>query len=281
MSERSAHSMFEVTDLSVRYARGEAPVLRDVSLTIDRGESIALVGDSGCGKSTLALAAIRLLPKTACIRGSIVLRGDHRAMPVDILGSDERAIERVRGRRIAMVFQDPIGSLNPVMRIEKQLAEVLRVVRGASRSTARRAALESLDRVGIADPIRVGRAYPHELSGGMAQRVALALALAGEPELLIADEPTSALDGIVQAQIVELIRETQRQTNLSLLLITHDMAIAKSLANRVCVIEANRLVDDCPIDQLTASNRHAATKRLIQAAEFKRSAAITLMERTP
>ncbi len=272
--------MFEVTDLSVRYARGEAPVLRDVSLTIDRGESIALVGDSGCGKSTLALAAMRLLPKTAFIRGSIVLRGDNRETPVDILGSDERTIERVRGRRIAMVFQNPIGSLNPVMRIEKQLAEVLRVVRGTSRSTAKRGALESLNRVGIADPVRVGRAYPHELSGGMAQRVALALALAGEPELLIADEPTSALDGIVQAQIVELIRETQRQTNLSLLLITHDMAIAKALTNRVCVIEATRLVDDCPIDQLTAADRHAATARLIQAAEFKRSAAITLMERT-
>lgn len=272
--------MFEVTDLSVRYTHGEAPVLRDVSLTIDRGESIALVGDSGCGKSTLALAAMRLLPKTACIRGSIVLRGDNRETPVDILGSDERAIERIRGRRIAMVFQNPIGSLNPVMRIENQLAEVLRVVRGASRSTAQRGALESLNRVGIADPVRVGRAYPHELSGGMAQRVALALALAGEPELLIADEPTSALDGIVQAQIVELIRETQRQTNLSLLLITHDMAIAKALTNRVCVIEANRMVDDCPIDQLTASNRHAATARLIQAAEFKRSAAIALMERT-
>jgi len=279
MSAQSNLTMIEVTDLSVRYARGDAPVLRDVSFSMGRGESIALVGDSGCGKSTLAMTMMRLLPSDAHVRGSIVLRDAQNATPVDILGANDRTMQTIRGKRMAMIFQNPIGSLDPVMRIGAQLAEVLRVIRGNTRTEARRTTLELLDRVGIAEPTRVSRVWPHELSGGMAQRVALALALSGEPALLIADEPTSALDGNVQAQMVELIRETQRQTQLSMLLITHDMAIARALADRVCVMDAGRIVDDCSIAELNAPDRHAATSRLVEAAAFKRMAATAIVER--
>jgi ABC-type glutathione transport system ATPase component len=265
--------LIEVQDLFVRYDRGNAPALRDVSFSMDRGESIALVGDSGCGKSTLALTMMRLLPNDAKVRGSIVLRSEPSSAPIDILGANERTMQSIRGTGFAMVFQNPMGSLDPVMRIEDQLSEVIRTGQKATRKVARRMVLELLERVGIADPIRLARAWPHELSGGMAQRVVLALALAGEPTLLIADEPTSALDGNVQAQIVELIRETRRQTGLSIMLITHDMAIASALADRVCVMDDNRIVEDLPVAALKSSKLHAATRRLVEAAAFKRHSA--------
>ncbi|GJM26882.1 MAG: ABC transporter ATP-binding protein [Phycisphaerae bacterium] len=281
MTTRPEHPLIEVKDLSVRYGRGTAPVLRDVSFSMDRGESIALVGDSGCGKSTLALAMMQLLPSDANVRGSIVLREDARSAPIDILGADERTMQAVRGSRLAMVFQDPVGSLDPVMRIDDQLSEVIRLGRKTSRKDAGSIALELLKRVGIADPIRLARAWPHELSGGMAQRVALALALAGGPTLLIADEPTSALDGNVQAQIIELIRETRRRTGLSVLLITHDMAIARALADRVCVMDGNRIVENLPTAGLDSSKLQAATMRLVKAARFKRQSAAAVAEGGP
>ena len=264
------NQLIEVDDLCVRYARSELPALRDISFSIDRGESIALVGDSACGKSTLAMAMMRLLPSDANVRGSIVLRDVGDSASVDVLGADERKLREIRGGRIAMVFQNPIGSLDPVMRVGAQIKEVIRTCCKSSRAGAQGLALELLERVGIVDPLRLYRDWPHELSGGMAQRVALALALAGEPALLIADEPTSALDGIVKAQIVELIRMTRRRTGLSLLLITHDMAIARALADRVCVMDANRIVDDLPIDAINSPKLHATTRRLVDAGEFKR-----------
>ncbi len=275
---KSTSALIDVADLSVRYARGELPVLRDVSFSMDPGESIALVGDSGCGKSTLALTMMRLLPADAMVRGSIVLGERGGSGPIDILGTDERTMQSVRGKRIAMVFQNPIGSLDPVMRVGDQILEVILAGRKSARSATRSKALQLLERVGIADPSRLARAWPHELSGGMAQRVTLAMALAGEPELLIADEPTSALDGNVQAQIVELICECRRDSGLSLLLITHDMAVADALASRVCVMNENRIVDDLPIEAANASNRHAATRRLVEAAASKRQKVAATMD---
>ncbi len=264
--------LIEVTDLSVRYKRGQAPVLRDVSFSMNCGESIALVGDSGCGKSTLAMSLMRLLPADAAVRGSIVFRGDGEFEPMDLMGVDERTMQAVRGKHIAMVFQNSVGSLDPVMRVGNQIAEVVRVTQGADRSTAHKMAIKLIERVGLPSPQRLAQAWPHELSGGMAQRVGLALALAGNPSLIIADEPTSAMDANVQSQILEVFRHACRQAGVALLLITHDICVAQALANRVCVLDRGSLVDNRPIDKLDSPSCHAATKRLVDAARLKSKA---------
>ncbi|HEX9731546.1 MAG TPA: ABC transporter ATP-binding protein [Thermoanaerobaculia bacterium] len=250
--------------LSVGFADGGAgvvPVLRDVSLRLRRGECLGLVGESGCGKSLTALAILGLLPPGGTyLAGRIELAGvgDLRTLP-------PRAWRRARGRRIAAVFQEPMSCLNPVLTIGFQIAEVLRLHRRLSRRAARRAARELLERVAMPDPEHRLKSYPHELSGGQQQRALIALALASEPELLLADEPTTALDVTVQAQILELLRSLRRELGLTMLLITHDLGVVAQCCERVAVMYAGQVVEEAPAATLFDSPAHPYTRALLAA----------------
>ncbi|MGQ0656770.1 MAG: ABC transporter ATP-binding protein [Chromatiales bacterium] len=217
---------------------GAARAVDGLDFTIGRGETFVLLGESGCGKSMTALSILRLLPPAArFISGSIALDG------VDLLRLPETALRDVRGRRIAMIFQEPQTSLNPVLSVGTQIGEVLRRHKGMRGGAERRRVIELLDAVGIPDPERRCGEYPHQLSGGMKQRVMIAMALAGEPDLLIADEPTTALDVTIQAQVLELLRELKRRTGMAILLITHDLGVVAEMADRVAVMYAGQIVE--------------------------------------
>ncbi|SMF94005.1 peptide/nickel transport system ATP-binding protein [Methylomagnum ishizawai] len=235
-----ASALLTVTDLHIGFQQGRdyAPAVAGVSFGIGRGESFALVGESGSGKSVTALSVLRLLPHNGRVRGGSVRLGE-----TDVFALPEYAMGGVRGRRIGIVFQDPMSSLNPVMAIGRQLGETLRLHLGLKGAALRRRALELLDQVGLPDPARHLDEYPHQLSGGMRQRVMIALALAGEPELLIADEPTTALDVTLQAQILELLKRLRRERGMALWLITHDFGIVAELADRVAVMRSGRIVE--------------------------------------
>jgi oligopeptide/dipeptide ABC transporter ATP-binding protein len=258
-------ALLSVHDLSVTFATGGAPAraVDGVSFDIDAGEVVGLVGESGCGKSVTALSLLRLLdvPPAAIGRGSRIMFDG-----TDILTMSEPALRRVRGARIAMVFQDPAASLNPVLTIGTQIGEVARAHRGASRAEARRRSIDLLGRVGIAEPERRVDAYPHELSGGMQQRVMIAMALAGEPQLLIADEPTTALDVTVQAQILALLRALQRETRMAMLLISHDLGVVARLARRILVMYGGQIVEEAPTEALFRRPLHPYTEGLLAAA---------------
>jgi len=259
MSE-SVAPLLEVRDLRVVFDTdaGPARAVDGISFTLSRGETLGMVGESGCGKSVTALALLRLVPAPGrIVSGTIRFRGR------DLLGLDATALRQVRGREIAMVFQDPVSSLNPVLTCGSQLEEVVRVHHRCSRREARERAFELLQRVHLADLRRVSRAYPHELSGGMCQRVMLALALAGEPSLLVADEPTTALDVTIQAQICELLMEVQAASKLALLLITHDLGLVAGMAERVAIMYAGRIVEQGPARELFAAPRHPYTLGLL------------------
>ncbi|MEW6251797.1 MAG: ABC transporter ATP-binding protein [Planctomycetota bacterium] len=218
-----------------------------VSLDVPRGQTVALVGESGCGKSLTALAVLRLVPAAAQITGGRILL-DGR----DLLELSERELRAVRGNRVAMIFQEPMTSLNPLLAVGSQIDEVLRLHGRARGRAARRRTVELLRRVGIPTAEERARAYPHQLSGGMRQRVMIAMALACEPELLIADEPTTALDVTVQAQILALLRELQQQTGMGLLFITHDLAVVGQIAHTTYVMYAGRIVEQGPTAALFA-----------------------------
>ncbi len=236
------------------------PALRGIDLAVGRGESLALVGESGCGKSVTWLAALGLLPGAkARVGGSITLDGQ------ELLGAPPTVLDRVRGGRIAMIFQDPASSLNPVHRIGRQVAEALRLHRGMAGSAARAEAKRLLDQVGIPDAARRLDAYPHELSGGQNQRVMIAMALAGRPELLVADEPTTALDVTIQAQILDLLGELRRETGMALVLISHDLGVVSETCERVAVMYAGRIVEEAPAARLFARAAHPYTQGLIGA----------------
>ncbi|MCP4739305.1 MAG: ABC transporter ATP-binding protein, partial [Bosea sp.] len=215
--------------------------------------------ESGCGKSVTWLAALRLLGRGVVTSGAVRLAGE------DITRLPERALARVRGGRIGLIFQDPTSSLNPVQRIGTQLMEVLKLHRGLRGDAAQREALRLLDRVGIADAPRRLRQYPHEFSGGMNQRVMIALALAGEPEVLIADEPTTALDATIQAQILDLIRDIRRESGMGLVLISHDIGVVADLCERVAVMYAGRVVETAATQDLLGRPRHPYTRGLLSA----------------
>ena len=249
-------SLLEVSGLSIRYA-GEA-VVEDVSFSVDEGESVGIVGESGSGKSQTALALLGLLPKQADVSGSVKLGGE------EIIGATEQALNKLRGRRVGMVFQDTMQALNPYMQIGKQVRQVLLQHELAAGDAADRRVMEMFTRVGLPDPERQFRAYPHQLSGGMRQRVMLASALIAEPDLLIADEPTTALDVTVQAQILELLEDIR--DNTALLLITHDLGIVAGRCERMLVFEKGRLVDAGPTTSLFASPGHAHTRALLDVA---------------
>ena len=240
---------------------GGAAVLGGVSLEIAAGQALGLVGESGCGKSMTALAILGLLPRGAQVRaGSVRLQGQ------ELLGASEAALCQVRGGSVGLIFQEPGACLDPVMRVGRQIGEALRLHRGL-RGAAQDAVLrELLLEVGLSDTERVARAYPHELSGGMQQRAMIAMALAGEPVLLIADEPTTALDARIASQILDLLDRLRRDRGLALLLISHDLAVIGGRCDRVMVMYAGRAVEQAPAAQVFTAVRHPYTAALIAAS---------------
>jgi microcin C transport system ATP-binding protein len=256
-------SLLEVDDLAVHFDTGERTVeaVRGVSFEIAKGETVALVGESGSGKSVTALSILKLLPYPAARHPSGRIRFEGR----DLLRATDAELRAVRGDRISMIFQEPMTSLNPLHTVERQIGETLRLHRSLSDADARMRTLDLLDRVGIPDPAARLGAYPHELSGGQRQRVMIAMALANEPDLLIADEPTTALDVTIQAQILALLRELRAQLGMSLLLITHDLGIVRKMADRVCVMRGGAIVEQGPVRAIYATPQHPYTRHLLAA----------------
>ncbi len=255
--------LLAIRDLSVTFvSSGRTTLAVDrVSFDIGKGETVALVGESGSGKSVTALSILKLLPYPSAQHpsGAILFKGR------DLLPLSERDIRRVRGDDVTIVFQEPMTSLNPLHTIEKQIAEILLLHRGMTGAAARARTLEVLTQVGIPDPeTRLG-SYPHQLSGGQRQRVMIAMALANEPDLLIADEPTTALDVTVQAQIIELLQELQKRLGMSLLFITHDLGIVRKIAQRVCVMKEGKIVEQGDVEQVFAAPTHPYTRALLAA----------------
>ncbi len=264
--------LLELRQLRVHIETRDATVqaVRDISLSIEAGETLALVGESGCGKSITALATLGLLPHGARIVGGDVLLHGERLNDLD-----ERAWNTIRGGRIGIVFQNPLSSFNPSMRIGAQIAESLQVHRGFSHSAASTRAVQLLERMRIPQAAMRARQYPFEFSGGMLQRAMLAMAVACEPQLLIADEPTTALDVTVQVEVLQLLRELQRDSGMGLLLITHDLGIVAQLADRVAVMYAGQIIEQAPVDDLFYATAHPYTeglKRALPAAHAKHDA---------
>ena len=259
----TSEPLLSVRDLSVAFRQEgkDALAVDSISFDIGKGETVALVGESGSGKSVSALSIVKLLPYPAASHpsGSIHFHGE------DLLAADERSLRKVRGNQISMIFQEPMTSLNPLHTIERQIGEILDLHRGLSKSQARARTLELLHEVGIQEPERRLGAYPHQLSGGQRQRVMIAMALANEPELLIADEPTTALDVTVQAQILELLAELKQRNNMSMLFITHDLGIVRKIADRVCVMTDGKIVESGPTAQIFDAPTHDYTRHLIAA----------------
>jgi peptide/nickel transport system ATP-binding protein len=254
-------ALLEVSDLSVRFEGDEGAVhaVDRVSFSLERQEVLAIVGESGCGKSVTAMSLLQLLPPTAVVSGQA--RFDGR----DLLAMDPRAIRDVRGRHISFVFQEPMTSLNPAYTIGRQIGEVLRRHIGLKGAAQRDRTLELLDLVGIPAPQRRISEYPHQLSGGMRQRVMIAMALACDPQVLIADEPTTALDVTIQAGILDLMRDLRRRLDTAIVLITHDLGVVADIADRVVVMYAGRKVEEAPVDELFAHPLHPYTVGLLAA----------------
>ncbi|MEZ4329693.1 MAG: ABC transporter ATP-binding protein [Polyangiales bacterium] len=238
---------------------GSLRAVDDVSITIPKGATVGVVGESGCGKSVTALSVMRLVPEPPgrLEAGEILFEGR------DLLKLSERDMRGLRGNELAMIFQEPMTSLNPVYRVGDQIGESLRLHRGLSKAAARARAVELLRKVGIPAPAQRVDDYPHSLSGGMRQRVMIAMALACQPKLLIADEPTTALDVTIQAQILALLRELQRDTGMSVMLITHDLGVVAEVADWVVVMYAGRVVETARTEQLFADPRHPYTRGLL------------------
>ncbi|HNH23706.1 MAG TPA: ABC transporter ATP-binding protein, partial [Accumulibacter sp.] len=248
-----------VRDLRVAFARRRQSLVAvdGIDFQVAAGETLALLGESGCGKSATALGVLRLLPAAGRIlAGEVLFNGQ------DVPSLPEAEMRTIRGRGMAMIFQEPATSLNPVLTVNRQIGEVLERHHGFTGQSLEQRALELLAAVGIADPRRRLGEYPFQLSGGMKQRVMIAIALAGAPQLLIADEPTTALDVTIQAQILELLRELQRQQRMGLLLITHDLGVVAQMAHRVAVMYAGEIVEEAPRDILFTAARHPYTRQL-------------------
>jgi oligopeptide/dipeptide ABC transporter ATP-binding protein len=255
-------SLLEVSGLVTSFgSRQHVNVVDDVSLVVDAGEVVGLVGESGSGKSLLLRSLVQALPpKFAVSSGRIDFAGK------DVTHLSGRELRELRGRHIGMIFQDPISALNPVLTIGAQLQETLKFTGGVRRSADRkRRAIECLDVVGVSEPDRRMHSYPHELSGGMAQRVMIALALVGEPQLLLADEPTSALDVTVQAQIMKLLDDLRKQSGMAIVLVTHDFGVVAQACNRVYVMYAGRIVESSPVAELCSNPRHPYTIGLMNS----------------
>ncbi|HZY45128.1 MAG TPA: ABC transporter ATP-binding protein [Anaerolineae bacterium] len=248
---RDLHTNFYTHDGVVRAVDG-------LNLYVKRGEVLGLVGESGCGKSVTSLSVLRLVsPPGKIDSGEILFDGK------DLLKFSGHEMTQIRGNRIAMIFQQPTSSLNPVFRIGDQISEVLNIHQDLGKKAGKARALELLSMVGIPDPERRLNAYPHELSGGMAQRVMIAMALACVPELLIADEPTTALDVTIQAQILDLMRDMRSKLDTAIVLITHDLGVVAEMADRIAVMYAGQIVEEAPVDELFANPKHPYTRGLI------------------
>ncbi len=252
--------LLEVRDLQVAFPGRQGPVrvVDGISFHINAGETLGLVGQSGCGKTVTALSLLGLVPPLGRITGGrVLLRGE------DLLSKTEKAMRRVRGREIAMIFQDPINALNPLLTIGSQVAEVLRLHQGLGRREAAGEAVAALRRVGMAAPEKAAAAYPHQLSGGMAQRAVIAMAVACRPSLLVADEPTSSLDVAVQAQILELLRDLRGEFGMAVLLITHDLGVIAGTCDRVVVMYAGQAVEAAPVEAVFSRPLHPYTRALL------------------
>ena len=258
-----AEPLLSVRNLGVTFRQGGnvTVAVEGASFDIDKGETVALVGESGSGKSVTALSVMRLLPYPAAEHptGEIVFKGK------DLLKATDRELRHVRGNDISIVFQEPMTSLNPLHTIERQVGEILKVHRGMSEHAAKGRVLELLEQVGIREAASRLSAYPHQLSGGQRQRVMIAMALANEPDLFIADEPTTALDVTVQAQILKLLADLQKQTGMALLFITHDLGIVRKFARRVSVMTSGRIVEQGPTEEIFTHPQHAYTRHLLAA----------------
>ena len=252
--------LLDVRDLRTYFHTrdGVVKAVDGVSISVHKGEVLGLVGESGCGKSVTSMSIMGLIPEPGKIEGGEVLF-DGR----DLLDLSRQELEQLRGDYISMIFQQPTSSLNPVYRVGAQISEVFQIHRDASRKDGDEKAIEMLQRVGIPDPERRVKSYPHEMSGGMAQRVMIAMALACEPELLIADEPTTALDVTIQAQILDLMRDLRRDFNTATILITHDLGIVAEMADRVAVMYAGEIVEETDVETLFADPKHPYTQGLI------------------
>jgi microcin C transport system ATP-binding protein len=255
--------LLEVNELSVAFRQGQHETLAvdRVSFEIKKGETLALVGESGSGKSVTALSVLKLLPYPAARHpsGTVHFKGQH------LLHLPEAEIRRVRGNDITIIFQEPMTSLNPLHTIEKQIGEILLLHSGLTGQAARERTIELLSQVGIPDPQMRLKSYPHQLSGGQRQRVMIAMALANEPDLLIADEPTTALDVTVQAQILNLLKELQRRLGMAMLFITHDLGIVRKLADTVCVMKEGKIVETGPVERVFTAPVHPYTRALLAA----------------
>jgi ABC-type dipeptide/oligopeptide/nickel transport system ATPase component len=255
-------NLLDVKNLTVTF--GSVTAVDNVSFQIAPGETLGVVGESGSGKSVTAFSILRLVqPPGRIAAGSIVFEGH------DLLTLSERQMREIRGARISLIFQEPMTALNPVMRVGDQIAEALTVHGMASRAEARQRAAELLDAVRIPDAARRARDYPHQLSGGMRQRVMIAIALACRPPLIIADEPTTALDVTIQAQVLDLLRELKARFNLALLLITHDFGVVAEMADRVAVMYRGRIVEEGPVRQILRSPVNEYTQNLLEAVPGK------------
>ncbi|WEK53178.1 MAG: ABC transporter ATP-binding protein [Candidatus Cohnella colombiensis] len=259
-----ANPILEVRDLHVSFKMyaGEVQAVRGVSFTLNKGEVLAIVGESGCGKSVTAQTIMRLVPTPPSFikSGSILFDGKH-----EITKLTERQMEHVRGNEMGMVFQDPMTSLNPTMTIGAQITEGIRKHEKVGKAEANERAIELLKLVGMSNPDERVHQYPHELSGGMRQRVMIAVALACKPKLLIADEPTTALDVTIQAQIIDLMRDIQEKTGTAIILITHDLGVVAEMAQRVVVMYAGRVVEQGTLDQIFYEPRHPYTWGLLRS----------------
>ncbi|MBP6776653.1 MAG: ABC transporter ATP-binding protein [Piscinibacter sp.] len=253
--------LLQVTDLRVRLAtqRGPADAVRGVSFALERGETLGLIGESGCGKSITALALLGLLPERAIVSGSIRFDGE------ELVGRSDAELCRLRGNRIGIIFQEPMTALNPLHTIGQQVGEPLRLHQGATLAEARRQAIALLDRVGLPDAARRADAYPHQLSGGQRQRVTIAMALACNPDLLIADEPTTALDVTIQGQILDLIADLVAERGMALLLISHDLGVIAENVQRMLVMYGGSVVESGPTTQVFARMAHPYTQGLFAA----------------
>ncbi len=263
-SRNPAHApLLAVRDLSVDFRSGRTIVhaVRGVSFHIEKGETVAIVGESGSGKTVSALSILKLLPYPAASHPS----GEIHFAGRDLLQASERELRGIRGDKIAMVFQEPMNSLNPLHTIERQVGEMLKLHRGLKGAEARARVIDLLTKVGIRDAEQRLDDYPHQLSGGQRQRVMIAMALANEPDLLIADEPTTALDVTIQAQILELLARLQREHGLAMLLITHDLGIVRKMSDRIYVMKDGSVVEEGPADQIFEAPRHPYTRLLIDA----------------
>ncbi|MEO0773825.1 MAG: ABC transporter ATP-binding protein [Pseudomonadota bacterium] len=254
-------SLLRVDNLTVTFRQDgqDVPCVRGVSFTLDRGETVALVGESGSGKSLTALSTVALQPASARMGGSVTYHGR------ELIGASERDLRAVRGNDISFIFQEPMTSLNPLHTLEKQIRESLALHQGLVDDAARARTIELLDMVGIRDPESRLSAYPHQLSGGQRQRVMIAMALANKPDILIADEPTTALDVTIQAQILELLAQIQKDEGMGLLFITHDLSIVERIADKVCVMKDGEVVEAGPTADIFKNPRHPYTRKLINA----------------